>query len=181
MIEAFRGRAVLPALLALLAASCSAEPGTSAEPAREGGSGRSVKVENCGEKVAYEGMPRRAVTNESSALASALKMLVAPGVEEKIVGFSGVTEEKVSISPFEGEIRSLPILSRVYFAGEVLLGAEPDLVVAGRGGGFSEEQGITPESLAELGLASYTITEECQRRGGELGEPQPIEGRWVIC
>lgn len=44
-----------------------------------------------------------------------------------------------------------------------LLGADPDFVFAGWNYGFSEESGITLDSLAEYGIATYALNESCRR------------------
>jgi iron complex transport system substrate-binding protein len=97
-------------------------------------------------------------------------MMFALGVEDRMVGISGISDQKnmsVLRAAFPEATKRVPLISSDYFSKEVLLAANPDLVFAGYGYGFSKEGGITPESLAELGIATYQLSEACLQPDGK--------------
>jgi iron complex transport system substrate-binding protein len=53
-------------------------------------------------------------------------------------------------------------------------------VFAGYGYGFSEATGVTPDSLAQLGIPSYQLTEACRQNGSTTrGLVDPIEAAFT--
>lgn len=153
------------ALLAL--AGCGAESGTGGESGTDGESGAdgssqaSVTIENCGEEVAFDGRPERAVALD----ANTAEMMLALGLAERMVGVSGVDEESDVLPELRDDLAKVPERIGDWQPSlEQILGTEPDIVVGGWGNGFYEETDVTPARLGELGIASYTITQTCPDR-----------------
>src|SRR5690606_4948661 len=67
------------------------------------------------------------------------------------------------------EILSDGLLSR-----EVVVEAKADWVLAGWNSGFSEERGITPKLLEEVGIKSYQFTESCFDYGDNPTKVRPL-------
>lgn len=170
---------VLPVLLILLLAvlvGCSpedsvAEVSDEAAPAEEPESEDAaslepdfssfpVTVESCGEPVTFDAPPERAVTNDLNIT----EIFLSLGLEEKLVGYSGVSAWRHELhSEWDDELARVPELSPEYIDLETLVGAGPDFFFAGWFYGFSEDKGITPESLEQYGIKSYVLTESCIR------------------
>lgn len=121
-----------------------------------------VTVDVCGQPVHYTKVPQRAVTHDVNIT----EMFLFLGLGDKLVGYSGISSQK-SISPqLQPWLARVPNLSKQGMNMETLLGAQADFVFAGWGYGFRAGN-ITPERLAEHGMASYVLTESCihvQRR-----------------
>lgn len=149
------------------------------QPAKpEAAAVKPVAVENCGKPVTYTSVPQRAVANDVNIVA----MMYALGLEDRMAGVSGVggRDKPLLEAKYATAAKKVPILSADYFNKEVLLGANPDFVFAGYGYGFSKEKGLTPESLAELGIATYQLSEACLQADGKargLGVP-PVDGMY---
>lgn len=159
------------ALLALAVVSCgSAWTGSSPEQARgpEETSGYdSVTVESCGRETTYTRPPERAVANDINIV----EMMLALGLEDRMAGVAGVEGKGEILPEYREAFEGVPKLSEEYLPNkEVILGANADFVLAGWNYGFSEESGITPESLEEMGIDSYAIKESCIR----LGDREPV-------
>jgi iron complex transport system substrate-binding protein len=122
-----------------------------------------VTIENCGQQVTYDKIPQRAVTNDVNIT----EIMLALGLQDRMAGMSGVGGRYTDkLAPEYQEVaQNIPIISDKYFTLEPLLGVNPDFVYAGWGYGFSEENGITPETLAEKDIASYVLEESCAQRG----------------
>lgn len=83
-----------------------------------------------------------------------------------MAGIAGVEDKGDLLSEYREAFDGVPKISDEYMPGrEALLGVETDFVFAGWNYGFSEENGITPESLKELGINSYAIRESCIKQG----------------
>lgn len=159
-------RAVVCTLLAATVVACGGrgeQPSGAAtiEGAREAGY-EPVTVESCGRSTTYEAPPQSAVSNDINTT----EMMLALGLEDRMAGVAGVEGRDELLPEYREEFDGLPELSEEYLPNrEVVLGAEADFVLAGWNYGFSEETGVTPQSLGELGIDSYAIRESCIRLG----------------
>lgn len=126
-----------------------------------------VTVKSCGESTTYETPPERAVANDVNTT----EMMLALGLEDRMAGIAGVEGREDILPKYREAYDGLDVISEEYLPNrEVVLGAEADFVLAGWSYGFSEETGVTPKSLKELGIDSYAIRESCIR----LGPRSPI-------
>ncbi|GAA3761157.1 iron complex transport system substrate-binding protein [Spinactinospora alkalitolerans] len=163
-----RGAALLGAL-ALLATGCGARVEGSADEAR------TVTVNRCGEEVEYT-TPRRAVVYEGG---SADKMF-ALGLTEHVHGYVlPPANPPVSESPWAQEYEEVEFLSDDLLNRELVVDAEADFVLAGWNSGFSDERGITPEILDDLGIQSFMHTESCYNYPGHPERMPPFEALYA--
>jgi iron complex transport system substrate-binding protein len=159
-----RTLALLASLLALSAGAtaCGGADGPPGAAAREGGA---VTVRSCGEPVTFETAPERAVVNDNNMV----EMLFALGLTDRMVAYGGVGEKRTRLPRFLDDYARLQSLGADYFTLEPLLGVNPDFVFSGYNYGFDEATGLTPETLAQRGIASYVLTESCRRIDDDLG------------
>jgi len=134
------------------------QPKTQEESAKET-TAFPVTIEVCGQPVVFDASPERAVTNDVNIT----EIFLSLGLEDKLVGYSGISTYRQISPEWQGELKEIPQLSPQYIDLETLVGAEPDFFFAGWSYGFSEEKGITPESLEKYGIKSYVLTESCIR------------------
>ncbi|WP_333618859.1 ABC transporter substrate-binding protein [Dietzia sp.] len=146
----------------LLLTACSAPTESSADG--EGGdefAQHEVTVENCGEEVTFQAPAKRMFVNDSNIISIA----VAAGAAKNIGAISRLDDKKILESVYGDEVRELDLVSPDYPSLETVLAADPDVMFAGYGYGFSDEKNLTPASLEEHGIDSYQLSEAC--RSGE--------------
>jgi len=152
-LAAFMVGALLPACSARSDSEAAAVPSTvRASDVR-------VTVPVCGQPTDYLVPPRRAVTHGINVT----EMFVALGLADRLVGYGGLYDIARLPPDVRAELASVPNLAGEGMNLETLLGARPDFVFSGWAYGFRDGQ-VTPQSLAELGIASYVLTESCIRK-----------------
>ncbi|GAA1198354.1 ABC transporter substrate-binding protein [Prauserella alba] len=163
----------VPVLLAacLLTTACGADVQRNA---REGP--RPVTVENCGKQITYP-LPRNAVAYDMSAT----EKMFALGLADRMRGIvmPSTADPAVERSPYREDYRSVETLSTDVLGFETVVDAEADWVLAGWGSGFSEERGITPQRLDEVGISSYQFTESCFNYGENPVTVPPMEALYT--
>ncbi len=115
----------------------------------------------CGEAVTFASAPARAIIFE----ANMLEIMLELGLDDRIAGVwtGDIPAEKVQ-SAYRARTEPLTVIATESWPPpslEVVLGADPDFVWSGWGYGFSEESGLTPAKLAEVGIGSYVVSESC--------------------
>ncbi|TQJ05791.1 iron complex transport system substrate-binding protein [Amycolatopsis cihanbeyliensis] len=163
----------MPIVLAcsLLLAGCGADV------ASEAGAGPdTVTIENCGKTIDYP-VPQRAVAYDMSAT----ERMFALGLADRMRGIvmPSTTEGPVSRSPYRADYESVETLSTDVLSREVVIGAEADWVLAGWQSGFSEERGVTPALLDQVGIQSYMYTETCYNYGTDPITVPPLEALYT--
>ncbi|CAN5518681.1 ABC transporter substrate-binding protein [soil metagenome] len=133
------------------------------EPAAEASGLFPVTVMSCGDEVVFERAPERAVVNDDNMI----EMMFALGLTEQMAAYSAA-KPRLRPVEFREDYEAVESLGEDYFALEPLLGTNPDFVFSGWNYGFSAD-GINPESLAELGIPSYVLSESCRRIDQTLG------------
>ncbi|MCV2403132.1 ABC transporter substrate-binding protein [Marinomonas sp. C2222] len=116
-----------------------------------------VSVESCDRTVTFNQAPKAAVSNDVNLT----EMMLALKLQDHMVGFTGVSGWKTLHPSFRSGIGELPELSPKYPTKEVLLGAEADFYFAGWNYGMKVGGGVTPDTLAPLGIKVYELTESC--------------------
>jgi iron complex transport system substrate-binding protein len=158
-------RLLITLLLTAALAACGTESppnGGAAGNAPETAGYEPVTVESCGEKTTYTEPPERAVANDINMT----EIMLALGLKDRMAGIAGVKDKGEILPEYREAFDKVPKISDENLPSrEALLGVEADFVFAGWNYGFSEESGITPESLKELGINSYAIRESCIRQG----------------
>lgn len=155
--------------LVLLTAGCGARIART-EPTA------TVTVTNCGQEVSYP-KPSRVVTNDTGIT----ELMFALGLGDRMAGYviGGSRTTDVESSPWKADFERVPNLGE-QITKELVQGAGADLVFAGWNYGFSESTGFTPDALAELGIATYQLTEACRNGvGAQRGIMPPLEALYT--
>ncbi len=137
--------------LALLATSALAEP---------------VTVDNCGTELTFAGVPERVVVHDINMS----EMAFALGLQEKIVGLTGITGWYKTSPEFDEQRGDIPELAPKYPTMENLIAASPDLFVAGWYYGMRPGGEVTPDTLEAQGIQTLVLTESCVH----LHEDRPV-------
>ena len=116
-----------------------------------------VTVQSCNREVTFDAPPARAIANDVNLV----EMMLALGLQDRMVGYTGVSGWKTLDEELRAGIAELPELSAKYPTREVLLGAEPDFFFAGWNYGMKVGGEVTPETLEPLGIKTYELTESC--------------------
>lgn len=116
-----------------------------------------VTVQSCNRTVSFQHTPQAAVSNDVNLT----EMMLALGLEKHMVGYTGVSGWKTLSPELREGVAELPELSPKYPSKEVLLGADADFYFAGWNYGMRVGGGVTPETLAPLGIQVYELNESC--------------------
>jgi len=134
---------ILPAaLLAALATGVAADP---------------ITVDNCGAPLTLDGTPERIVVHDMNMT----EMAFALGLQDKMVGVTGITGWYKTSETFDAERGDIPELAPKYPTIENLVSADPDLFFAGWYYGMRPGGEVTPETLAPFGIQTLVLTESC--------------------
>lgn len=116
-----------------------------------------ITVESCGEAFRYPAAPARALVFDVNLI----ELMVTLGLTEHLAGYwTSGSDLRPELQAALAEVPEIeadwpgPSL-------EVIVGLEPEVVVGGWGYGFSEENGVTPTTLSQVGINSYAIRESC--------------------
>lgn len=122
-----------------------------------GAQAHEVSVDNCGTPLVFETKPERLVVHDMNMT----DMVFALGLQDKIVGLTGITGW-YKTSPTFDELRGdIPELAPKYPTVENLLSVEPDLFFAGWYYGMRPGGEVTPDTLAPFGIKTMILTESC--------------------
>ncbi|NJO84537.1 MAG: ABC transporter substrate-binding protein [Blastochloris sp.] len=117
-----------------------------------------ISVESCGETITFEAAPERALAFDTNLT----EIMLALELEDRMAGYwlsgDGIAEV------FQDQIEAIPLISEETWPPpglETILSFNPDFVFGSWGGTFSQESGVTPETLLAAGVQSYTLTESC--------------------
>ncbi|MEV7228025.1 MULTISPECIES: ABC transporter substrate-binding protein [Polymorphospora] len=161
-----RSGLALGVLVTLLATGCGAEVADSA------GTAATVTVPRCGEEVEYR-TPQRAVAYEGGSA----DKLFALGLTDRVHGYvMPPANPPVTESPWAAEYARVEMLSDDLLNKELVVDARADLVVAGWNSGFSDQRGITPQILDQLGIQSFMHSESCFNYPNFPQRLTPFEG-----
>lgn len=116
-----------------------------------------VTVKSCNREVTFDAPPRRAISNDVNLT----EMMLALKLQDRMVGYTGVSGWKTLDERLRDGVKQLPELSAKYPSKEVLLGADADLFFAGWNYGMKPGGEVTPETLEPLGIKVYELTESC--------------------
>ncbi len=116
-----------------------------------------VTVRSCDRDVTFDAPPQRAVSNDVNLT----EMMLALKLQDRMVGYTGVSGWKTLDATLREGIGELPELATKYPSKEVLVGADADFYFAGWNYGMKVGGEVTPETLAPLGIKVYELTESC--------------------
>ncbi len=122
-----------------------------------GAAAHEVTVDNCGEPLVFETQPERLVVHDMNMT----DMAFALGLQDKIVGLTGITGWYKTSPDFDALRGDIPELAPKYPTVENLVAAEPDLFFAGWYYGMKPGGDVTPDTLAPFGIKTMILTESC--------------------
>ncbi|RJS45868.1 ABC transporter substrate-binding protein [Nocardioides cavernaquae] len=131
---------------------------TKAAPA----AGGTVTVTNCGTKVDFPAPAKKLFVNDSNLIS----MVLALGAEKQVGAVSSIGRDELVLTEHYGAaVAGLNQVSDDYPGLETVIAAKPDVMVAGWNYGYDETKQLTPDALAERGIAAYILTESCRQEG----------------
>ena len=116
-----------------------------------------ITVDNCGEPLVFDTAPERIVVHDMNMT----DMAFALGLQDKIVGLTGITGWYKTSPDFDTLRGDIPELAPKYPTIENLVSVEPDLFFAGWYYGMRPGGDVTPDTLAEFGIKTMILTESC--------------------
>ncbi len=116
-----------------------------------------VTVKSCGRDVTFEAAPARAISNDVNLT----EMMLALKLQDRMVGYTGISGWKTLDEGLREGVKELPELSPKYPTKEVLLNADADFYFAGWNYGMKVGGEVTPETLEPLGIKVYELTGSC--------------------
>ncbi|MEH0423245.1 ABC transporter substrate-binding protein [Streptomyces sp. B21-083] len=163
------------ALFSLLATGCGAT--VEKQPSAKASSS-AVTLTNCGQRVTYDRVPERVVTNDVGIT----ELMFALGLEDRMAGFA-MPDDKGDLTgvPWKDGYDQVKWLSKQQLTKENVLDARGDWVFAGWNYGFRDDNGFTPDALNKLGIPSYILTESCRngRTKTSRGIMPPLEALYT--
>ncbi|MEP4036395.1 ABC transporter substrate-binding protein [Pseudophaeobacter sp.] len=122
-----------------------------------GVSASEVQVDNCGAPLVFETMPERLVVHDINMS----EMAFALGLQDKMVGVTGITGWYKTSPEFDAARGEIPELAPKYPSIENLVSASADLFFAGWYYGMKPGGDVTPDTLAPFGIKTMVLTESC--------------------
>lgn len=116
-----------------------------------------VRVDNCGEPLVFESKPERLIVHDMNMT----DMAFALGLQENIVGLTGITGWYKTSPDFDTQRGDIPELAPKYPTLENLVAAKPDLFFAGWYYGMRPGGEVTPDTLRPFGIKTMVLTESC--------------------
>ncbi|TEW55670.1 ABC transporter substrate-binding protein [Psychromonas sp. RZ22] len=116
-----------------------------------------INIQSCDRVVTFDHKPKAAISNDVNLT----EMMLALGLQKQMVGVTGISGWRTLDPILRKDIGELPELSPKYPTKEVLLGADADFYFAGWNYGMQVGGGITPDTLAPLGIKVYELSESC--------------------
>jgi iron complex transport system substrate-binding protein len=151
-----RSRMTALLALAVLVTACGAR--VEAEDRSGSTAPAEATIDNCGEEVTYP-VPQRAVAYDVSGS----EKMFALGLADRMRGYvmNSLGDPSIAGSPWKEDYAEVERLGTSRVTREILVNAKADWVIAGWNSGFSEERGITPDLLGQVGIRSYLHSETC--------------------
>ncbi|MEM7464165.1 MAG: ABC transporter substrate-binding protein [Pseudomonadota bacterium] len=122
-----------------------------------GSASAEITVDNCGIPLTFEKPPERLIVHDMNMT----EMAFALGLQDKIVGLTGITGWYKTSPTFDEQRGDIPELAPKYPTMENLLAASPDMFFAGWYYGMKPGGEVTPDTLAPFGVKTMVLTESC--------------------
>lgn len=122
-----------------------------------GASANELTVDNCGEPLMFDTHRQRLVVHDMNMT----DMAFALGLQDKIVGLTGITGWYKTSPEFENLRGDIPELAPKYPTVENLVAVEADLFFAGWYYGMKPGGDVTPDTLEPFGIKTMILTESC--------------------
>jgi iron complex transport system substrate-binding protein len=135
-----------------------------------------VTITNCGQEVSYP-LPQKAIAYDVSGA----EKMFALGLGDRMRGYvmNKLGDPSITGSPWREDYGKVQRLGTSRITREIVVDAKADWVLAGWGSGFSEERGITPKLLDQVGIRSYLHTETCWNYGDTKTDVPPLEALYT--
>ncbi|KIC21460.1 ABC transporter substrate-binding protein [Leisingera sp. ANG-Vp] len=121
------------------------------------GAAAGVTVDNCGAPLEFDAAPERLVVHDINMS----EMAFALGLQDKMVGLTGITGWYKTSAAFDDARGDIPELAPKYPTVENLVAASPDLFFAGWYYGMKPGGEVTPDTLEPFGIKTMVLTESC--------------------
>ncbi|PWB34055.1 iron ABC transporter substrate-binding protein [Pseudomonas sp. SDI] len=118
-----------------------------------------LEVTSCNRTVTFAQPPQRAVSHDVNLTG----MLLALGLRERMVGYSGISGWKTLDPALRKTLAGLPELAPRHASVENLLDVDADFLFAGWSYGMHVGGPLTPQTLAPFGIPVYELSESCSR------------------
>lgn len=122
-----------------------------------GAAAHEVTVNNCGEQLTFDKAPERIVVHDMNMT----DMAFALGLQDSIVGLTGITGWYKTSPEFDTLRGDIPELAPKYPSVENLVAADPDMFFAGWYYGMKPGGEVTPDTLAPFDIKVMVLTESC--------------------
>lgn len=129
-----------------------------------------VTVDSCGTPITIDAVPERAIVHDLNMT----EMFFALGLQEHMVGVTGITGWYKVDAVFEEQQGDIPELAPKYPTMENLLTVEPDFFFAGWYYGMRPGGEVTPDTLAPFDVKTLVLTESCVHLDDEV-QPASME------
>ncbi len=116
-----------------------------------------VWVDNCGETLTFDKSPQSLVVHDINMS----EMAFALGLQDKMVGVTGISGWYKTSPEFDRERGSIPEIAPKYPTVENLIAADPDLFFAGWYYGMKPGGDVTPDTLEPHGIKTMVLSESC--------------------
>jgi len=153
---------VIPAGLPLVATAQTPQAAGLAHVEAEAPTDYPLTITNCGVDLTFDAPPQGAATLATNTT----EIMLALGLADHLAGMVGpkddiLPELQDAVSDvFQIAERAFPYPSR-----EVVLAANPNLLISGYGGDFTEGAYGTRESYQELGILTFYLSDACEDAG----------------
>ena len=118
---------------------------------------QNITVDNCGEQLVFDALPERLVVHDMNMT----DMAFALGLQDKIVGLTGITGWYKTSPDFDARRGDIPELAPKYPTVENLVAANADMFFAGWYYGMKPGGDVTPDTLEPFGIKTLILTESC--------------------
>nr|AGI04191.1 ABC transporter (iron.B12.siderophore.hemin), periplasmic substrate-binding component [alpha proteobacterium U95] len=122
-----------------------------------GTAAQEITVDNCGEPLVFDTKPERIVVHDMNMT----DMAFALGLQDRIVGLTGITGWYKTSPDFDAQRGDIPELAPKYPTVENLVAVEPDMFFAGWYYGMKPGGDVTPDTLEPFGIKTMVLTESC--------------------
>ncbi|MBO9433095.1 ABC transporter substrate-binding protein [Ruegeria sp. R13_0] len=116
-----------------------------------------ITVDNCGEPLVFDTKPERIVVHDMNMT----DMAFALGLQDSIVGLTGITGWYKTSPDFDAQRGDIPELAPKYPTVENLVAVEPDMFFAGWYYGMKPGGDVTPDTLEPFDIKTMVLTESC--------------------
>lgn len=116
-----------------------------------------VTVDNCGAPLVFDETPSRMVVHDINMA----EMAFALGLQDRMVGVTGVTGWYKTSPDFDRRRGDIPELAPKYPTLETLVAVSPDLFFGGWYYGMKPGGDVTPDTLSAYGIKTLILTESC--------------------